>query len=99
MITAEKIAQIGGGTKNAAIGLGVLLVIGVVGYVGWKSYKGLSGAVTAATDFVTTDINPVSDKNIVYKDVNDVIGCGDGSCSLGTKIYDAVQWVKTLGGS
>lgn len=95
MSAADNIAKIGAGAKGVAVGVAVLAVV----FIGFKLYKGVSQTAAAVGDVFANDLNPASDENIVYTSVNKVIGCGDGDCSLGTKIYDAVQWFKNIGGS
>src|SRR3972149_1289908 len=97
MSTADKIAKIGSGTKNAAIGIGVLAALAAVTWLGWKTYKGASAIAGAAKGVIAKDLNPASDENLAYRAVNAAIGGGD-DYTLGTKIYDGVQWVKGLFG-
>lgn len=97
MITAAKISQVGTGTKNLAIGLAVLAATAGVIYAGYKVKQGLDAAGTAAgkaVDAVGKALDPTADTNVAYKASNSLIGCGDGSCSLGTKVYDAVDAVR-----
>lgn len=47
-----------------------------------------------AADAVGRAVDPTADTNLAYKASNNVVGCGDGSCSIGTKVYDGVQSVK-----
>ncbi len=81
-------------TADKAKAIAILGGLALAGFVAWKIYKGAGALIDTATDVITTDLNPVSDQNLIYRGVNNVIGCGDGSCSLGTKTYDLVETVK-----
>lgn len=48
MSAADSLAKIGGGTKNLAIGLGVLAAVVGVGYLLWKSVGSVKAAGQAA---------------------------------------------------
>lgn len=80
--------------KDVAVGLAVVTGTGIVLYGLVKLKQGAVAVGDAVTHVVTKDLNPASDQNLAYRGANAVIGCADGSCSLGTKIFDGVQAVK-----
>ena len=80
--------------KDLAIAGAVLAGTAVVLFGLWKVKQGASAAADAVETVLTEKLNPASDQNLAYGGVNALIGCGDGSCSLGTKIADGVDAVK-----
>lgn len=97
MSAAETISKVGTGTKNLAVGLAVIAVMAALGYVGYKTYKGAQAvgkAAGAAVDAVGAAVNPAADTNLAYRAANSLIGCGDGSCSVGSRIADGVDAVR-----
>ena len=71
------------------------------GYVGWRIVATVRDKVAAGTavagavlesakEILTTDLNPASDKNVVYRAVNAVGGTvsGDEDFSLGSKLWE-----------
>jgi hypothetical protein len=67
---------------------------GVVAYKFATTLKAVGGdVVVAAKKVITEDLNPASDKNIVYSAVNSVGSTmtGDSSFSLGGWIYDKLN--------
>lgn len=97
MNAADKIAKVGTGVKAGAVGVAVLLATGAAVYLGYKGYqaaKATAAAVSAGADAVGKALDPTADTNLAYRASNAAIGCGDGSCSLGTKIFDGVEAVK-----
>lgn len=80
--------------KDLAIAGAVLAGTVVVLYGLWKVKEGAADAADAIEEVLTVKLNPTSEGNIAYGGVNALIGCGDGSCTLGTKIADGVDEVK-----
>ncbi len=80
--------------KDVATGIAIIAGTGLVLYVGWKAKQGVEAVGDAVSQAVTKDLNPVSDQNLAYRATGALVGCSDGSCSLGTKIFDAVESVK-----
>lgn len=83
MSFAEKAEKLGGGLKSIGIGVAVLAGTALVVYTAYKIKQGAEVAGDAIKKVVTQDLNPASDKNIVYRQFD-----GDDGSSLGTRIYD-----------
>lgn len=80
--------------KDLAVATAVLAGTAVVLFGLWKVKQGAGAAADAVEEVLTVKLNPVSDGNAVYGGVNALIGCADGSCTLGTRIADGVDAVK-----
>lgn len=85
------IAEIGGGVKNLAIGVGILGVL----YVGYRAWKGAEAVAAEAKQVVTKGLNPTSQENYANRAFNSVFQTitGDPNATLGTKIYDWLNGV------
>lgn len=97
MSAADKLAKVGTGIKGVAVGVAVLAATGAVVYLAWQGYqaaKAVAGAASKTLDAVGKAVDPTSDTNLAYKASNALVGCGDGSCSIGTRVFDAVEAVK-----
>lgn len=90
------IAKVGSGVKNVAVGIAVLTATAAAAWIAYKLYKGAGDAADTLKKVVTEDLNPASDKNLAYQAAGALVGCADGSCSLGTRIYDGVEWFNSL---
>lgn len=77
--------------ESNAKGLMYLVGTGIVLFVAYKVYKGAGAVTETAKKVVTEDLNPASDKNVLYRQFNDTDAQGNVTASLGTKIYDAVD--------
>lgn len=81
-------------SKAAQIGIGVAVAAVAIYFIAKKS----GGAIGDAVDDLAKKLDPTSDQNIFYRGVNavgDVIDDGNrdnDSFSLGSKIYDVVDW-------
>lgn len=66
-----------------------LAVVALVAYALWKA-KGVVGKIA---DVVATDLNPVSDQNIVYRGASAVTQkiTGNESDTLGTALYNVTH--------
>lgn len=71
-------------TTNHALGLIGLISVGVVAY---RSYR-------AARDIVTTDLNPASSENIVYRNVR-----SDTTTAIADHFFGAVDLVNPFNDS
>jgi hypothetical protein len=73
-------------SKAAMTVFGVVAVSAVLYYVATKVVEKLGGAAGS----VANSVNPTSDKNLVYRGVNQVgeVLTGDASFSLGSWLYD-----------
>lgn len=80
--------------KDVATGLAIVAGTGIVLYGAWKLKQGAAAVGDAVAHTVTKSLNPVSDKNLAYRATGALVGCSDGSCTLGTRIYDGVEAVK-----
>lgn len=77
-------------TKDQAIAVAVLAGTVIAVYVLWKAKEGAAAVVETARGVVTQDLNPASDRNLIYRGVNAVGGAiaGEDDWSLGSAIYD-----------
>lgn len=73
---------------DTAKGIAILAGTGLVLFVAYKLYKGAGDLVDTAKKVVTEDLNPASDKNIVYSAFNTTNEKGEVTESLGTRIYN-----------
>jgi hypothetical protein len=80
------IATTGAGVKNLAVGLAIMAGVGALAYVFTKGSK-VVGAVATAVD-------PTNSNNIFNEGANAMLGLDNETASIGTKLYDGVQWVK-----
>ena len=86
MITSDKVKA------YLLIGASIVAV-----YVAYKIYRGTGDVADTLKKVITEDLNPASDKNVVYRQFNTVDPeTGQVSDSLGTRTYDAVSEVGAL---
>lgn len=93
MSAIEAVAKTATAAKSVVVAAAVLSAAALAVYVGVKGY-GLARKARRAADAVGAALDPTADTNLAYRASNALVGCGDGSCSIGTKIYDAVDTVR-----
>lgn len=75
-------------TADKAKAFAILAGVAVAGFLAYKIYSGASKTLEAGAKFVTEDINPASDQNLIYRGLNELTGGDNADSSLGTRIYD-----------
>jgi len=61
-------------SKDQAVAVAVLAGTAIAVYVLWKAKEGAAAVVETARGVVTQDLNPASDRNLIYRGVNAVGG-------------------------
>jgi hypothetical protein len=72
-----------GGIESFAL----LAALGIGGYVLYRVYKGGLALGKQVGEVVSTDLNPASDKNLVYRSANATF-FGDKKQTIGGAVYD-----------
>lgn len=67
--------------------IAVLAAVAVGGYLLWRAVRGATALTKQVGAVISTDLNPASDKNLVYRSLNNNF-FDDKTQTVGGKIYD-----------